>query len=175
MNINLTDITKNIGNIIAKIKNNNELNGNGIKSDGIDSGKTKWPVKGGIVCGIVLCTAMALQQYGISIYPDGVAASGRAGFLTATYVVMVAVFSVFLGKKLHVSVIISTIVCVIGMYLLCLSGGISGIYMGNSICCTDKWGRACGNFYVQCKPLICRCNISLYSDSSNEPDKQEEK
>ena len=30
MNINLTDITKNIGNTIAKIKNNNELNGNGI-------------------------------------------------------------------------------------------------------------------------------------------------
>ncbi len=114
-----------------KIKNNNELNCTGIKSTGIDSRRTKWPVKGGIVCGIVLCMAMALQQYGISIYPEGVAASGRAGFLTATYVVMVAVFSVFLGKKLHVSIIISTIVCVIGMYLLCLSGGMSGIYMGD--------------------------------------------
>lgn len=44
--------------------------------------KTKWPIKGGIICGCVLCTAMSLQQYGISIYPKGVAASGRAGFLT---------------------------------------------------------------------------------------------
>ena len=33
---------------------------------------------------------MSLQQYGIGIYPAGVAASGRAGFLTATYVVLVA-------------------------------------------------------------------------------------
>ena len=33
--------------------------------------KTKWPIKGGIICGCVLCTAMSLQQYGISIYPKG--------------------------------------------------------------------------------------------------------
>ena len=55
----------------------------------------KWPVKGGIICGCVLCAAMSLQQFGISIYPQGVAASGRAGFLTATYVVKVAVKSAF--------------------------------------------------------------------------------
>lgn len=42
--------------------------------------KTKWPITGGIICGCVLCAAMSLQQYGISIYPKGVAASGRAGF-----------------------------------------------------------------------------------------------
>ena len=35
--------------------------------------KTKWPITGGIICGCVLCTAMSLQQYGISIYPKGVA------------------------------------------------------------------------------------------------------
>lgn len=42
--------------------------------------KTKWPIKGGIICGCVLCTAMSLQQYGISIYPKGVAASGEPDF-----------------------------------------------------------------------------------------------
>ena len=56
--------------------------------------RTKWPVKGGVLCGIILFVAMSLQQYGISIYPAGVAASGRAGFLTATYVVLVAICSV---------------------------------------------------------------------------------
>lgn len=41
--------------------------------------RTKWPVKGGVLCGIILFVAMSLQQYGIGIYPAGVAASGRCG------------------------------------------------------------------------------------------------
>lgn len=58
-----------------------------------------WPLGAGIICGIVLFAAMTFQQYGISVYPQGVAASGRSGFITATYVVMVSVVSVFMGKK----------------------------------------------------------------------------
>ena len=87
-----------------------------------------FPVKEGIVCGIVLCISMTLQQMGINNYPDGVAVSGRAGFLTATYVVMVSVAAVFMGKKLHKLVIISACICIAGMYLLCMSGGIDSIY-----------------------------------------------
>lgn len=87
-----------------------------------------FPVKEGIICGIVLCISMTLQQMGINNYPDGVAVSGRAGFLTATYVVMVSVAAVFMGKKLHKLVIISACVCIAGMYLLCMSGGIDSIY-----------------------------------------------
>lgn len=33
--------------------------------------RTKWPVKGGVLCGIILFVAMSLQQYGIGIYPAG--------------------------------------------------------------------------------------------------------
>ena len=55
-----------------------------------------WPLGAGIICGIVLFAAMTFQQYGISVYPQGVAASGRSGFITATYVVMVSVVSVFM-------------------------------------------------------------------------------
>ena len=87
-----------------------------------------FPVKEGIICGIVLCISMTLQQMGINNYPDGVAVSGRAGFLTATYVVMVSVAAVFMGKKLHKLVIISACICIAGMYLLCMSGGIDSIY-----------------------------------------------
>lgn len=90
--------------------------------------KTKWPIKGGIICGCVLCTAMSLQQYGISIYPKGVAASGRAGFLTATYVVMVAVLTALIEKKIRPVIVLSVIGCISGMYLLCMKGGFSGIY-----------------------------------------------
>ena len=93
--------------------------------------RTKWPVKGGVLCGIILFVAMSLQQYGIGIYPAGVAASGRAGFLTATYVVLVAICSVWMGKKLHPLIAVSIVGCIAGMYLLCMSGGFAGIYMGD--------------------------------------------
>ena len=89
--------------------------------------RTKWPVKGGVLCGIILFVAMSLQQYGIGIYPAGVAASGRAGFLTATYVVLVAICSVWMGKKLHPLIAVSIVGCIAGMYLLCMSGGFAGI------------------------------------------------
>jgi len=90
-----------------------------------------WPLGAGIICGIVLFAAMTFQQYGISVYPQGVAASGRSGFITATYVVMVSVVSVFMGKKMHWIIGVSVTGCVAGMYLLCMSGGVSGIYLGD--------------------------------------------
>ena len=90
-----------------------------------------WPLGAGIICGIVLFAAMTFQQYGISVYPQGVAASGRSGFITATYVVMVSVVSVFMGKKMHWIIGVSVAGCVAGMYLLCMSGGVSGIYLGD--------------------------------------------
>ena len=58
-----------------------------------------WPLGAGIICGIVLFAAMTFQQYGISVYPQGVAVSGRSGFITATYVVMVSVVSVLWVRK----------------------------------------------------------------------------
>lgn len=85
----------------------------------------------GLCCGSVLFFAVNFQQFGISVYPEGVAASGRSGFLTATYVVMVAVCSRFFGRRFHSSVILAIIGCMIGMYMLCLSGGVSGIYLGD--------------------------------------------
>lgn len=94
-------------------------------------------LRGGIWCGIVLFVAMNFQQGGIDAYPMGVAASGRAGFLTATYVVFVAVITGFVGKKLHAQVWVAVAGCMLGMYFLCLSNGLSGIYRGDVLvfCC----------------------------------------
>ncbi len=86
---------------------------------------------GGAICGIVLFFATNLQQLGITVYPEGVASSGRAGFITATYVVMVAISGIFFGKKLHPVLWAAVAGCVAGMYMLCLSGGFSGIYFGD--------------------------------------------
>lgn len=92
---------------------------------------TKWPIKGGICCGLALFCAMGFQQGGISVYPEDVAIAGRSGFLTATYVVMVAIFVQFKDKNLHPLVALSIVGTIFGMYLLCMSGGFSHLYLGD--------------------------------------------
>lgn len=99
-------------------------------------------ILGGVLCGLVLFAAMNFQQSGIAAYPDGAASSGRSGFLTATYVVMVAICARFLGKKLHKAVYAAVLVCIAGMYLLCMSGGVGEIYFG------DVLGLICAVFFT---------------------------
>lgn len=101
------------------------------KNDIEDTKSKKWPVKGGILCGLVLFMAMSAQQAGISLYPDDVAAAGRSGFLTAIYVVIVAVVVSIIGRRISGLVLISVIGTVCGMYLLCMKEGFTGIYKGD--------------------------------------------
>lgn len=74
---------------------------------------------GGIVCGIVLCLASNLQQIGITL-GDSV---GKAGFLTACYIIIVPILSIFLKRSCTVNVWIGAVLALIGLYLLCIKGG----------------------------------------------------
>ena len=85
----------------------------------------------GVACGVVLFLASYLQQSGITSYPDGAAASGRAGFITALYMVMVAVFAAFVGKRPHPLVFTAVLVALVGMYFLCVPNGLDSIYFGD--------------------------------------------
>lgn len=93
--------------------------------------RTKHALLPGIICGCLLTVSMNLQQFGIVAYPAGVAAEARAGFLTALYVILVPIIGIFLGKKLNLPLIIAVLIATVGIYLLCVSGGLSGIYMGD--------------------------------------------
>lgn len=75
---------------------------------------------GGIVCGVVLCIASTLQQIGI-IYTT----AGKAGFLTAMYIVLVPVLGLFLKRKAGLQLWISVGLALIGLYLLCMKGSFS--------------------------------------------------
>ena len=75
---------------------------------------------GGIVCGVVLCVASTLQQIGI-IYTT----AGKAGFLTAMYIVLVPVLGLFLKRKAGLQLWISVGLALIGLYLLCMKGAFS--------------------------------------------------
>ena len=70
---------------------------------------------GGVCCGCFLFVAQVLQQFGL----EGTD-SGKGGFLTALYIIMVPILSIFLKKKTSKLIWISAIIAVIGMFLLCV-------------------------------------------------------
>ena len=71
----------------------------------------------GILCGIALFAASSLQQ--ISLVDTD---AGKAGFLTALYVVLVPAIGLFLGKKPSITIVISILLAVVGLYLLSCMG-----------------------------------------------------
>ena len=75
---------------------------------------------GGILCGVLLAISVNFQQFGLTYYPAGVASEARAGFLTALYVVLVPIISVFIGKKIHLPVWLAVAIAIGGIYLLSL-------------------------------------------------------
>lgn len=77
--------------------------------------------KTGIVIGILLSLAGNLQQLGI-LYTDSV---GKAGFITAMYIILVPVFGIFMKKKIRPVVWVGVVVSVFGLYFLTMSGSFS--------------------------------------------------
>lgn len=89
----------------------------------IFSDKKLW--KAGFLCGIALFAAASLQQVGL-VHTD----AGKAGFLTAMYIVLVPVLGIFLGKKPGKTILLSIALAVIGLYLLSCTD-INGINPGD--------------------------------------------
>ena len=86
---------------------------------------------GAVICGICLAISINFQQFGIAAYPEGVASEARSGFITALYVILVPIFSMILNKKVGLPVWAGVVIAIAGVYLLCFSGGVSGIYLGD--------------------------------------------
>ena len=78
-------------------------------------GQSRMLVLGGAVCGFFLFTASASQQIGISL-----TTTAKAGFITALYVVLVPVLSVFMHRSVNRKVWGCVLLAVIGLYLLCM-------------------------------------------------------
>ena len=85
-------------------------------------------IKGGIACGILLFAASSLQQIGL-VYT----AAGKAGFITAFYIVLVPVFGIFLHKKIGWKVWTAVAIALAGLYFLCITEaftiGVGDIYV----------------------------------------------
>lgn len=70
-------------------------------------------IVGGIVCGVVLAGGMAFQQYGM-VYSS----PGKAGFITALYIVLVPVAGIFFRHRARLIIWIAVGLCLIGLYFL---------------------------------------------------------
>lgn len=86
---------------------------------------------GSILCGIALAVSTNFQQFGIAAYPDGVPTEARSGFITALYVIVVPILSIFAKKKVPIIVWLASLVAVGGFYMLCLFEGVSGFYFAD--------------------------------------------
>lgn len=75
---------------------------------------------GGLCCGIAICIASSFQQAGM-LYTS----VGKAGFITALYIVLVPVMGVFMKKKVPSIVWIGVVLAAVGFYFLCITESFS--------------------------------------------------
>lgn len=76
----------------------------------------------GIITGFFLCVGTNLQQIGITLG----ASAGKAGFLTATYIIIVPILAfIIFRKKCAFNVWIGVVVSLFGLYLLCMKENFS--------------------------------------------------
>lgn len=95
------------------------------------SGSRKDLILGGICCGFFLFTASMAQQIGIMH-----TSVGKAGFLTACYILIVPVLGIFTGKKCGKLVWLGVVFALVGLYLLCMTEKLT---IGTG----DVWVLAC--------------------------------
>lgn len=123
--------------------------------------------KAGTTCGCALFVASSLQQIGL-VYTD----AGKAGFITAMYIVLVPVLGLFLGRKVPKAAVFSVVLAVVGLYLLsCM--GVSEVNIGDlclmgcalafavQINCIDHFATGLDGFRMNCIQSLTVAVISV--------------
>lgn len=123
--------------------------------------------KAGIICGCALFVAASLQQIGL-VSTD----AGKAGFITAMYIVLVPVLGLFLKRKPPRNTVISVFLAVAGLYLLSCMGA-SGINAGDlclmgcalafavQINCIDRFAGTVDGFRLNCVQSLTVTLLSI--------------
>ena len=109
---------------------------------------TRTNIIGGIFCGLFLVTGSILQQIGI-VYTT----AGKAGFITALYILLVPVFSFILFRRRYPLLVwIAVLIGIVGMYLMCMKENftIAGSDVLIMICAFTFTGHIlCCDYYVK--------------------------
>lgn len=93
------------------------------KSAEVKQQEKKTLLLGGLCCGVILTASTSLQQIGL-VYTT----AGKAGFITALYILIVPLLGLFLGRRVGGKTWLGVALAVIGMYLLCIKEGFSISY-----------------------------------------------
>ncbi len=93
-------------------------------------------LRGGLACGLALAAASSLQQVGIAY-----TTVGKAGFLTALYILLVPLLGIFRGHRPAGRLWIAVGAALAGMYLLCAGEGFS-IGLGDGLMLLSALGFA---------------------------------
>lgn len=86
------------------------------EKENVSEGDRRTLVAGGICCGLCLFAASSLQQIGIQY-----TTVGKAGFITAFYIVLVPVLGIFLKKRIGWKVWAAVLLSIAGLYFLCIT------------------------------------------------------
>ena len=82
---------------------------------------SKLTIIAGVLCGVALTIASYCQQKGITLMSDN--ASGKAGFITALYIVFTPIFGVILKRRIPKIIAVCVPIATLGFYLLCIKSG----------------------------------------------------
>lgn len=84
-----------------------------------DKATLKNTLRVGIIAGIVLASASYLQQLGVEMTDS----AGKSGFITGLYMVIVPIIGILLKKKTTLQTWAGAVLGVVGLFLVCMSGG----------------------------------------------------
>ena len=107
-------------------------------------------LKGGALMGLFLASASMFQQLGIETTD-----AGKAAFMTSLYMIIVPFISRLFGKKIEKKICLCAIIALLGMYMLCLSGGMS-------------IGR--GDIFLLLCAILFSCHILVIENVSKDSD-----
>ena len=121
----------------------------------------KTTAKASVICGLALSALIIFQQVGISY-----TSVGKAGFITALYIIITPLLESFMGKRISRYIWISVVIALIGLSMLTLSGGIEKLTLGDflmlcgafansvQILAIDKWVRKVDSVKLSCYQFL---------------------
>lgn len=115
------------------------------KTEAEKAAEKKVLIKGGLACGIVLCIASSLQQFGLYFETD----AGKAGFITSLYIVIVPILGLLLKKKVRPIIWFCVVLGAFGFYLLTMAGKGGGFNLQT------------GDFFVLLCAVAFSCHIMV--------------
>lgn len=98
-------------------------------------------IVGGMCCGAALFIASSFQQAGIAH-----TTAGKAGFVTALYIVIVPIIGIFLHRKMPLKMWLFVAVALVGFRLLCIK---------------ENFGISVGDLLVFCGAIVFAVHITV--------------